>query len=249
MSFIVKEKVAEYLPDNAFDRGTIFNAAKEIDPDFKETLLRNLIEELKAENVITHSGRNLYEKPGDKNKASYSVSYSKKGKKILLHMEKNYPLLDYRVWELVWLNEFMNHQIVKNYIFVEVEKMACGFVYDGLMDNYRGEVLLRPGIEDVVRYGNANDIIIDKLVSESPEGCPDKHSMSLEKLIVDLFSNKLLMSMLSRGDYEEGIKNMYEGYIINTSAVLRYARRRNKYDEVKAFLEVNGLNKEGAIKK
>ncbi len=243
MAFVVKEKVAEYLPDSAFDRGTIFNAAKEIDPDFKETLLRNLIEELKAENVITHSGRNLYEKLGDKEKRSYSGAYSKKGKRIRLHMEKNYPLLDYRVWELVWLNEFMNHQLAKNYIFIEVEKMACGFVYDGLMDNYRGEVLLRPGIEDVVRYGNSDDIIIEKLVSESPEGCPDKHSMSLEKLIVDLFSNKLLMSMLSKGDYEEGIKDMYEMYIVNTSAVLRYARRRNKYDEVKGFLNANGLSK------
>ena len=241
MSF-VKEKVAEYLPDNAFDRGTIFDAAKEIDPDFKETLLRNLIEELKAENVITHSGRNLYEKPGDKNKGIYSGTYSKKGKRILLHMEKNFPLLEYRVWELAWLNEFMNHQIMKNYIFVEVEKTACGFVYDSLMDNYRGEVLLRPGIEDVVRYGNADNIIIDKLVSESPEGYLDKHSMSLEKLIVDLFSNKLLMNMLSKGDYEEGIKSMYEKYIVNTSAVLRYARRRNKYNEVKAFLTENGLS-------
>ena len=243
MSDIVKENIANYLPDGAFDRSAIFDAARKIDSNFKETLLRNLIQWLKTENIIIHNGRNLYTKAGDKDKKSYSGLYSKRGKKILRHMEKNFPLLEYRVWEFVWLNEFMNHQITRNYIFVEVEKMSCGFVYDSLVNNYRGEVLLNPRIDDVVRYGNSDGIIIEKLVSESPEGFPNKHSESLEKMIVDLYSNKLLMSMLSKGDYEDGIKNMYKNYYINTSAMLRYASRRNRYDEVKKLLESNELSK------
>ena len=43
MAFVVKEKVAEYLPDSAFDRGTIFNAAKEIDPDLTKSLTSLLV--------------------------------------------------------------------------------------------------------------------------------------------------------------------------------------------------------------
>ena len=59
----------------------------------------------------------------------------------------------------------------------------------------------------------------------------------LEKIIVDLFANKLLNSILSKGDYPEMLERMFEKYKINQVMLFRYARRRNKEKEIFDFIK------------
>lgn len=57
-----------------------------------------------------------------------------------------HPYLDFRIFELVQLNEFVNHQIAQNMIFVSVEGELEEDVFNTLWENYEGSVLLKPGI-------------------------------------------------------------------------------------------------------
>lgn len=59
-------------------------------------------------------------------------------------MNDKFPLMDYRIWEINWLNEFWNHQIAQNKIFLEVENIGCEFVYTELCERHSGKILLRP---------------------------------------------------------------------------------------------------------
>ena len=71
--------------------------------------------------------------------------------KILLlpfkKIEEQYPELDFRIFELVQLNEFVNHQIAHNVIFVSVESGLGAYVFDSLKERYTGKILLNPSVE------------------------------------------------------------------------------------------------------
>lgn len=162
--------------------------------------------------------------------------YSDEAQSMVEMMGQKYPLLDYRVWELSWLNEFWNHQIAQNKIFIEVERMGCDFVYTELSGRYSGNMLLMPNEKELYRYGGPDTVIIDRLVSEAPKGSPESYNTPLEKIIVDLFANKNLRSMVHIGEYAGAIAEMFNKYYIDQTKLFRYANRRSKKAEVIRFL-------------
>ena len=230
-----KHAVIRKLPDGTCTRQQILHAARIVEPSFKETQLRNLMGTLRNSRLIVRVGRNQYQKVGKEPKKSvFSGVYSHAAQQVIEHMQKQFPLLSYRVWELSWLNEFFNHQLAHNKIFVEVEKDGCDFVFSSLVEKFPGRVLLRPKAQELLQYGTDDGIIIDRLVTEAPKSDGEPYQVPLEKLIVDLFANKSLM--LSKGDYATAIETMFEKYRIDQVSMLRYARRRNKVKDVFGFL-------------
>lgn len=232
-----REIVNKIPEDTIFSRQDLSSIAFKISTDFKETLLRNLLEKMLSEGQIVRVGRNQYQKSSfGGNKNVYINSYSEEAQIIVSWMQEKYPLLEYRIWELGWLNEFWNHQIAQNKIFVEVERMGCEFVYTELNDEYDGHILLRPDEKELYRYAGPDTVIIDRLVSEAPKGNPDDYNMPLEKLIVDLFANKNLRSMVHIGEYAKAIAEMFDKYYIDQVKLFRYAKRRHKKEEIYRFL-------------
>ncbi len=233
-----KHAVIRKLPDGTCTRQQILHAARIVEPSFKETQLRNLMGTLRNSRLIVRVGRNQYQKVGKELKKSvFSGVYSHAAQQVIEHMQKQFPLLSYRVWELSWLNEFFNHQLAHNKIFVEVEKDGCDFVFSSLVEKFPGRVLLRPKAQDLFQYGTDDGIIIDRLVTEAPKSNGEPNQVPLEKLIVDLFANKCLM--LSKGDYPPALETMFATYRIDQVSILRYARRRNKVKTVFDFLRGN----------
>ncbi len=230
-----KHAVIRKLPDGTCTRQQILHAARIVEPSFKETQLRNLMGTLRNSRLIVRVGRNQYQKVGKEPKKSvFSGVYSHAAQQVIEHMQKQFPLLSYRVWELSWLNEFFNHQLAHNKIFVEVEKDGCDFVFSSLVEKFPGRVLLRPKAQELLQYGTDDGIIIDRLVSEAPKSDGEPYQVPLEKLIVDLFANKKLM--LSKGDYPAALETMFATYRIDQVSMLRYARRRNKVKDVFGFI-------------
>jgi hypothetical protein len=230
-----KHAVIRNLPDGICSRQQILHAARIVEPSFKETQLRNLMGTLLNSSLIVRVGRNQYQKVGKKPKKSvFSGVYSHAAQQVIEHMQKQFPLLFYRVWELSWLNEFFNHQLAHNKIFVEVEKDGCDFVFSALVEKFPGRVLHRPNAQELLQYGTDDGIIIDRLVSEAPKSDGEPYQVPLEKLIVDLFANKNLM--LSKGDYPAVLETMFATYRIDQVSMLRYARRRNKVKDVFGFI-------------
>jgi hypothetical protein len=230
-----KHAIIQKLPNGTCTRQQILHAARKVEPSFKETQLRYLMGTLHDSALIVRVGRNQYKKVGKEPKKNiFTGKYSHIALQVIDYMQKQFPLLSYRVWELSWLNEFFNHQLAHNKIFVEVEKDGCDFVFSSLVEKFPGRVLLRPKVQELLRYGTDDGVIIDRLVTEAPKSDDEPYQVPLEKLIVDLFANKSLM--LSKGDYATAIEMMFAKYCIDQVSMLRYARRRNKVREVFGFL-------------
>lgn len=225
------------LNKQTFSRNDLYKVAVSLEQQFSQTDIRNLLEKLLASELIVRVGRNQYQKKSETGLSEYQPNYSIKAKGIIDIITEQFPLIDFRVWELTVLNEFVNHQIAHNKIFVEIENDGVDFIYQTLSEKYQNEVLLKPNTDEVYRYGKDDGIIIQRLVSESPKGKNCKYEITLEKLLVDMFAGKVLSSFLSKGDYPAAIEDMFSKYYIDQVKLFRYAKRRNKADEIRDFLK------------
>jgi len=226
------------MPQYAISRQEILELVRENAPAFREGQLKRLLAYMIETSKIEHVGRNKYRKISEmKNMERYENRYSEIALQIIAIMQNEFPLVEYRVWELVWLNEFVNHQLGCNYIFLEVEKEGCEFIFDRIVSEFEGKVLLKPDQNQIIRYGCNDSIIIDRLISESPKGKNEPYNLAIEKLIVDLFANKKLKEMISLGDYPAALDRIYATYEVDQVKMFRYARRRNKERELREFLQ------------
>lgn len=226
-----------YFGKNTFTRQELLQYAVRENSEFQETQLRYLLGSLMESEQVARVARNRYVLTGaNEHKHEYLSFYSDASCRIIEIMQGKYPLLDFRIWELRWLNEFFNHQAARNVIFLETEKEGCEYIFSALKEDEVSGVMLRPTVQDMFLYGQDNTIVIDKLIGEAPRGKSCRYNVPLEKLIVDLFANKLLRSMISQGDYAAAITEMFAKYRVDQSKLFRYARRRGKEKTIRSFI-------------
>ena len=84
-------------------------------------------------------------------------------------------------------------------------------------------------------------IIIKKLVSESPKGERAVWETKLEKMLVDLVADKLLLSCVSRGEYDDIFHQAFRDFYIDESKLFRYTSRRNAKSKMLLHLDKTDL--------
>ena len=80
-------------------------------------------------------------------------------------------------------------------------------------------------------------IALTDMISEAPLSASAPHEICLEKMLVDMYCDKLISSAYSKSEYPEVLKQAMETYHIEPSKMMRYARRRGREDEMKEILE------------
>lgn len=233
------ETVLDIVTNESFSRRDLLLAIqKSVNPDAGPSQVKYCLATMLDNGLIERNGRNEYVRTDASKRKEYKNQYSEEALKVIKCLEEKYPLLEYRVWELNWLNEFVNHMIGSNRIMVEVEKEACEYVYDDIAKATSQRVLVRPTDKEMMLYSETNTIVIDRLVSESPKG-KERYNVPLEKILVDLISNKNIS--LSKKDLNNAVEIMQKKYKIDKAKIMRYARRRSKEEEVRCLLEKTSL--------
>lgn len=200
-----------------------------------------LIGDLVKDGVLRHEGRNQYALSDEHTKEQYVPSYSKQAQSIKSGLKKKYPRIIFTVFESTLLNEFLNHQIARNTIFVQVEKDVGGFVFDYLREtDTTGNVLYRPTKKEYSRYWKPGTLIVTDCTSEAPLNKESPHEITAEKLLVDIFCDKTIRLTYSEAEYQTIVGTMYERYSVDTVKLLRYARRRNKSKEIEEIIRKAG---------
>ena len=197
-----------------------------------ERQVYNILKRLQDSNAISRIGNGNYTSKSVH--PPYSPSPSQQLKEVGELVKERFPLIDIQIWELTLMNEFVNHLIGNNVLFVEVEKEMEDVVFQELFTDYP-QVLLMPDINEFYQYYSPNMIVVQRLVSGAPRAIDGIYA-SLEKLLVDLFSTKLTGKIINRGDYPEMLENIFENYGINEAAMLRYAKRRKVDIRLKDYL-------------
>lgn len=234
------KKVIEYFTEEEqFTKEQFSHVVREANIHYSDSSISWLLSELKKENKITNIGRGVYTRVSLEGQArKYSYEHSDVYKEIEETICEQYPLIDFQMWELYQMNEFVNHLYGKNTIFVEVEHMCEDPVFDMLHRKYP-HVLFTPSKDMYYKQrGDDNTIVVQRLISEAPRPIYG-HSATLEKLLVDLFSKKLTGKIISRSEYPAIYEEAFANYDIDETKMFRYARRRSLEAEIKKFLRQN----------
>ena len=198
------------------------------------------LKRLIADGIIFRHSRNSY-KIGNADRKNYNPEYSERAEAIIAFMEKNYSDTEFSLFETSMLNEFLNHQIAKNTIFLYVEKELSDFVFRDMSELWTENILLNPKKNDLSKYWKTDTIIIINRISEAPHGKEKRYDTPLEKLFVDLISDVALMNMYSKSEYPEMLLIANDKYYIDTKKLFRYARRRGKSKEIQKIMTDGGM--------
>jgi hypothetical protein len=189
---------------------------------------------------IVRVGRNAYCIPSGGLK-KYSYEHTKLSEDVAERLQENHPYLDFTIFELVQLNEFINHQVANNALFLSVEGDLGGFVFDTLKAAYPGKVLLNPDTDAYHQYWSSDMIVIKKLITESPKDREIPWAARLEKILVDIVADPLISVSVSRSEYPGIYRNAFHKYAVEESGLFRYAKRRGADGEIYRLITQTGL--------
>ena len=186
---------------------------------------------------LIRSGYNSFCRTDNSLKPIYLPAYSEGSIQLIEKVKQAYPYVQFTVFETALLNEFLNHLVAQNTVFLQVEKDAAMFVFRFLQEDNNQNVLYKPTKKEFSLYWEKEGIVITELISEAPvlDSCP--HYVCLEKLLVDLYCDKLLKTTYSKAEYKEVVEQAVRRYTIDKAKMIRYARRRNKGAEMKTYLD------------
>ena len=218
-----------------FTRGEFHDYMMTNKPALKENSIGWLLYELCQKHVIERVAHNAYRVyTGNNPLVDYAPVFSGYATDILEFLRVRFPLLTFIVWETRLFNEFANHQLARNFIFVESEKLFCESVFNAIYEKGGHTILYKPNEKEIAMYSGDITVSVIPLISEAPiDACHAK----LEKMLVDLFANKLLDRIISTSEFPGIYEEAFSKYNINYNMMLRYAKRRSKADEIRSFIE------------
>ena len=184
---------------------------------------------------LVHIGRDQYTLSGYK-KDQYFPIYSQSAIEIKDQITGRYSEIGFTVFESTLLNEFLNHLIARNTIFIQTERDTSAFVFDFIRETIQSNVLYKPSQKEFSRYWQPDMIVVLDWTSQAPLNLSAPHDITVEKMLVDIYCDKTIQLTYSRSEYEMVVNAVYGRYNVDTVRLLRYAGRRNKADEIKAFL-------------
>ena len=193
------------------------------------------VEELVKNGQIIRVGRNVYSLPDDK-RLTYEYKYSELAEAVAQEIAQQYPYVNFSIFEFVQLNDFVNHLIAHNVIFLSVEADIMEFVFETLRDKYPGKVLINPTVEIYHQYWSDNMIVLGKLTTEAPKGQKASWHTRLEKMLVDIMAEPLLLASISRAEYPHIYEDAFDRYIVDENGLFRYASRRKVTKKIKELI-------------
>ena len=235
--------IEEFKGRGAFSREELFDFFKYFEPDLKKGTFGWRIHDLKNKNIIKSIQRGYYTisyKP--KYKPEISEDVIKLTKVISEHFEN----IKYCIWDTNWINEFAQHQSEKKIIIIEIEKDFIESLYYKLKDSFQFNFYLNPDKKTIDFYisESQNPVIIKKLITRSPiskrtEKRVKFHTPLLEKILVDLFTEKNLFYFYQGAELMHIYENALKNYTLNYTKLFSYAKRRERKQDIKQFMTNN----------
>ncbi len=234
---ILKDKVHTYFKgQSTISKDKLVKCILLDFPKLKKSSINVYLSRLKKEGLIKNPSRGVYALKG---KQTYYPTIDSKLKRLYNKIKKDYPFVEFCIWNTKWLNEFMRHQPFKFYTVLELEKDVAESVFYTLKEQGK-QVFIEPDAETFELYiNNSEDVIILKhLISEAPLQDTEKIVIpTLEKLLVDMIIDTKVYAA-QQGEIKFIYTNAFEKYEVNKNKMKRYAYRRNREKEIEKLTSI-----------
>jgi len=200
-------------------------------------LAKNYLQELKQSGIIFSAGRGVYSSVAKE----FRPIEKSRVVEIRQLLKKQFPYLNFLVWNTLYFQPYYHHQQTHNITFVEVESDAIRSVADRISHDYRFVIVekssrVTPKNFDITH----NPIVVKRLIKGSPR---EKHIPTLEKILVDLFVIKNKYATMQDSDYWELWRSIDKLFRVNIGVLISYARARRYFRDILSQLIDNiGLN-------
>ncbi len=228
--------LSQMQPGRVYSHKALVGKCLSAKPDGSVGSLQWTLDALEKKGQLRHLGYDSYSLPMGLVKKSYEPSYSNLAYALIQLLAKEYPKVRFTVFETQLLNEYLNHLIAQNTIFLQVEKPSSAFVFRFLQDKSPTNVLYKPTKKDFDLYWSKDCVVITDLVSEAPFSKGKSREITLEKMLVDLLADKLIASTFSKAEYGDILEQAQGKYHLDEARLLRYASRRNRKREMMKYL-------------
>jgi len=237
--FITERLKKEFTGRESFSRQELFDFYKQFEPELKETTFRWRIYYLKKKQIITVISKGHFTLSF---KPVFKPNVDAGERKIFLKLEKQFPSLKLCIWSTKIINEFMLHIPGKFTTILQVEREAIEPVYSFLKEGNFRNVFIEPDEKEIERYIYETEtaIVLLPIVSKSPTQKFKKvATITLEKLIVDLYCDKKLFAAFQGAEFVHIINNAYKRYSIDFTKLFHYAKRRGREIELVEYFSKN----------
>ena len=219
----------------SFSREDYYSSIKREKGDISKDAMDYSLRKALSEGRIVRTGWNRYVMSGEKK--VYSHEYSGFSEELAEDIASTFPEVLFQVFELTQLNSFMNHLIGRNTIFVSVENGVESLLFDRLWQRYEGRVMLKPGYEQYSRYYVDDLIVVGRLPSESPKGFDAPWQIRLERILVDLATDRLLGRIVPESEKDNVFLNAFDGYLVDVDTMVRYAKRKGADKKIQDIID------------
>lgn len=232
------EEVANHLDEKmTYCHKDLMEKLKILKPDLSESTYHWAISKLVRDGVLTRLGYDSYSLFKCLTKEEYVPVYSDTAARLIRLVSKKYPYVQFTVFETVLMNEFLNHLIAQNTVFLQVEKESSIYIFRFLQEQGIQNVMYKPEKKDFNLYWSKDCVIITDLISEAPIRIDSPHSIMLEKMLVDMSADKLIAATFSKAELPDVCEQAQSKYLLDKVRMLRYARRRNRREMLLEYLE------------
>ena len=118
-----------------------------------------------------------------------------------------------------------------------MEKDSSIFIFRYLQELGYKNLLYNPNRKEFRLYWDSDCIVVTNFISEAPLRSKDSYKITLEKMLVDMVADKMIASTFSMYELEDVFEHAHKTYRLDKAKMLRYARRRNREDKVRYYLE------------
>ena len=170
-------------------------------------------------------------------RSEYRPIYSDRAMQLIDILSQAYPHVSFTIFETTLMNEFLNHLVAQNTVFIQAEKESSIFLFRFLQEQGYHDLLYRPSGRDFSLYWVKDCIVVSDLISEAPILVDAPHSICLEKLLVDMYTDKLISTTYNKAEFPDVLQLALSQYQVDKAKMLRYARRRNRREEFTQLLD------------
>jgi hypothetical protein len=246
MSKIIDRQISKHFKGKGhFDRDTLSSFLTDLNPEITDSALAWRIHDLVKRKVIDQAKLGVYI---ISEKEVYKPMVSEKMDRLSKIVAQEFDELDYCLWSTEWLNDFTRHQLGTFFYILEVEKDFVEEVFHAYSDLKQFRIYLDPKAEIMERYLESEiSVIIKPLISRSPKqkvAVKDKskdeiYIPTLEKILIDVFSDDVTFYAIQGSEMDALFENALKRYQVNFTKLLSYAKRRNKEEQIKSYLETH----------
>ncbi len=221
---LIKDKLSEDLKIN--------------DSMIKESSLRKRISRYKKKGLLVSVKKGIY---AVSRKPVYTTIPDDFIRNIHKSFVKKYDEIKFCIWSTAVLNDFIIHQPAKYFYIFETEQDIVESAFNLFRDN-GFNAFLNPDEKSLQLYvlEQKDTVVVKPLITRSPLLKVNKiYIPSLEKILVDLFSDKKLFFFLQGNELNYLFNFTFDKFSINYTKLFNYAGRRGVKNKLLEYLKKN----------